>query len=71
MGQRLVRGYGWLFRVAGLLLLAALARWSLRRRGQCSFAGARRARRDLALALVVAFRTYALYAAATWLGTFA
>lgn len=68
----LYAGYGWLFRGAGLLLLAALAGWSLRRRGQCRLAGARRAQIDLAVALVVAFGTYAaLYAATTWLGTFA
>lgn len=65
-------GYAWLFRGAGLLLLSVLVWWSLRRRDQCSVAGARRVWRRLGLAVAVAVATYAaLYALTTWLGTFA
>jgi hypothetical protein len=70
--NELYDGYAWLFRGAGLLLLAALVGWSLRRRDQCSLAGGRRVWRRLALALAIAVATYAgLYALTTWLGTFA
>jgi hypothetical protein len=65
-------GYAWLFRAAGLLLLVGLIVWSLRRRNQCSIAGARRVWPRLLLAAGVAVGTYAaLYALTTWLGTFA
>ncbi len=65
-------GYAWWFRAAGLALLVGLVVWSLRRRGQCSLGGVRRTWPRLLLALGVAATTYvALYAATTWLGTFA
>ncbi|GAA3742818.1 hypothetical protein HDA32_003235 [Spinactinospora alkalitolerans] len=65
-------GYAWWFRLAGLGTTAALVWWSLRRRGQCSVAGARKIRWRLAAVLAVAVTTYAaLYALTTWLGTFA
>jgi hypothetical protein len=65
-------GYAWWFRAATLILFVVLVWWSLRRRNQCSLAGARRVWRRLALALTVALATYvALYALTTWLGTFA
>ncbi len=64
--------YAWLFRVAALLLLVGLVVWSLRRRQQCSLAGARRVWPRLVLAVGIAVGTYAgLYALTTWLGTFA
>lgn len=63
-------GYAWVFRAAALLVLAGLVTWSLRRRNQCSIAGARRVWPQLLLTLVVAVVTYAaLYALTTWLGT--
>lgn len=65
-------GYAWWFRAAGLVVLALLAWWALRRRRQCSIAGVRRRWVQLAAALGVAVATYAvLYAVTTWLGTFA
>jgi hypothetical protein len=68
----LYEGYAWWFRAGGLLLLAGLLVWSLRRRDQCSLSGVRRTWRRLVLALGVAVATYAaLYAVTTWLGTFA
>lgn len=65
-------GYAWLFRLAGLLVLGGVIAWSLRRRNQCTLAGARRVWPRLAMSLGVAALTYAvLYALTTWLGTFA
>lgn len=65
-------GYAWWFRLGGLVVLTALVVWSLRRRNQCSLAGARRVWPRLAAALLIAVATYAaLYAVTTWLGTFA
>ena len=65
-------GYAWLFRLAGLLVLAGLVAWSLKRRNQCSLAGARRVWPKLTMSLGIAVLTYAvLYALTTWLGTFA
>lgn len=65
-------GYAWLFRLAGLLVLAGLITWSLERRNQCTLAGAGRVWPKLALSLGIAVLTYALlYALTTWLGTFA
>ena len=65
-------GYSWLFRLAGLAVLAVLVLWALRRRDQCTLGGVRRAWRRLALALGVAVGTYiVLYAVTTWRGTFA
>jgi len=71
-GNNLYDGYGWLFRLDGLMLLAGLVWWSLRRRNQCSLRGARSQRTQILVALGVAVGTYAvLYALTTWLGTFA
>ncbi len=65
-------GYAWWFRLGGLVVLTALAVWSLRRRNQCSLAGARRVWPRLAAAVLIAVATYAgLYAVTKWLGTFA
>lgn len=65
-------GYAWWFRAAGLAVLAVLVTVSLRRRGQCSVAGARRWRWRLLGVLAVAVATYAaLYALTTWAGTYA
>jgi len=65
-------GSAWWFRLGGLLVLVALVLWSLRRRHQCSVAGARRVWRRLAATLVIAAATYVLlYAVTTWLGTLA
>jgi len=65
-------GYAWWFRLGGLLVLVALVLWSLRRRNQCSLAGARRVWPRLLATLAVAVATYAvLYALTTWLGAFA
>lgn len=65
-------GYAWWFRLGGLVVLTALVVWSLRRRNQCSLAGARRVWPRLAAAVLIAVATYAgLYAATRWLGTFA
>lgn len=64
--------YAWWFRLGGLVVLAGLVWWSLRRRNQCSVAGVRRWRWRLLAVLAVAVGTYvALYALTTWLGTFA
>lgn len=63
-------GYAWWFRLAGLLVLAGLVYWSLRRRNQCSIAGVRSLRKRLLAVLGIAVGTYAvLYAVTTWLGT--
>jgi hypothetical protein len=52
--------------------MVGLITWALRRRDQCSLAGARRVWPRLVGMLVVAVVTYAaLYALTTWLGTFA
>lgn len=65
-------GYAWWFRLAGLAVMAVLVYVALRRRDQCSLRGAAKVRGKLALMLVVAVATYVvLYAATTWLGTFA
>lgn len=65
-------GYAWWFRLAGLVALALLVAWALRRRRACSLAGVRRRRAQLLGALAVAVGTYALlYAVTTWLGTIA
>ena len=65
-------GYAWWFRLGGLVVLALLVVFALRRRNQCSLGGARRNWQRLALALGVAVATYLLlYALTTWLGTFA
>lgn len=63
-------GYAWWFRGGGLLLLAGLIAWSLRRRQQCSLRGARSTWPRLLIALGVAVSTYVLlYVVTTWLGT--
>lgn len=68
----LYHGYSWLFRLAGLLVLAGLVGWALRRRNQCTLGGVRRTWPRMVLALAVAVATYlVLYAATTWLGTYA
>jgi hypothetical protein len=65
-------GYAWWFRGAGLLVLGVLLTWSLRRRNQCTLAGARTLWPRLLATLGIAVLTYAaLYALTTWLGTFA
>lgn len=65
-------GYAWFFRLAGLLVLGGLVAWSLKRRNQCTLAGARRVRPKLVMSLGIAVLTYALlYGLTTWLGTFA
>lgn len=65
-------GYSWLFRLAGLVVLAGLIMWALRRRSQCTLGGVRRTWPRLLLALSIAAGTYfVLYAVTTWLGTFA
>lgn len=51
-------GYGWWFRLGGLLVMAVLVWSALRRRDQCSLAGVRRVQRLLLLALAVAVGTY-------------
>ena len=62
--------HAWWFRLGGLVVLATLVWFSLRRRGQCSIAGVRRWR--LLGVVGVAVATYGvLYALTTWLGTFA
>lgn len=65
-------GYAWWFRAGGLVVLAGLVTWALRRRDQCSIPGARRAGPRIVMALGVAVATYlVLYAVTTWLGTLA
>lgn len=60
----------WWFRIGGLAVLAGLVWWGLRRRNQCSLAGARALRWRLAATLGIAVATYVvLYAVTTWLGT--
>lgn len=64
--------YKWWFRLAGVLVMAALVWWSLRRRQMCTLQGLRDVRTRLLLIGVIAVGTYAgLYALTTWLGTFA
>ncbi len=64
--------YAWWFRLSGLAVLVVLVVLALRRRDQCSLAGARRLRWRLLATLAIAVGTYAaLYAITTWLGTFA
>lgn len=64
--------YKWWFRLAGLVVMAAMVWWSLRRRQMCTLQGLRDVRSRLLLIVVVAVGTYvALYALTTWLGTFA
>lgn len=63
-------GYAWWFRAGGLAVMVGLIIWVLRRRGQCSLAGAKQMWPRLLGTLVVAAVTYAaLYALTTWLGT--
>lgn len=70
--NNLYDGYSWLFRATALLVLVGLVLGSLRKRNQCSIAGARRVWPRLLLAAGIAVGTYAvLYALTTWLGTFA
>ncbi|GAW49221.1 MULTISPECIES: hypothetical protein [unclassified Nocardioides] len=65
-------GYAWFFRLAGLLVLGGLVAWSLKRRNQCTLAGARRVWPKLTMSFGIAVLTYALlYGLTTWLGTFA
>lgn len=64
--------YSWLFRLAGLTVLAGLVLWALRRRDQCTLGGIRRVWPRLVLALGTAVGTYlVLYGVTTYLGTFA
>ncbi len=64
--------YAWWFRIGGLLLMAVVIMLALRKRNQCSIAGARTYRKKILIALGVAVVTYAaLYALTTWLGTLA
>lgn len=64
--------YAWWFRLGGLIVLVALTWVALRRRNQCSIAGARRLHFRLLAVLGVAVATYlVLYGLTTWLGTFA
>ena len=72
LANDLYDGYSWLFRLAGLAVLAGLVVWALRRRNQCTLGGVRNTWPRLALALGIAVGTYlVLYAVTTWLGTFA
>ncbi|MGH3811346.1 MAG: hypothetical protein ACRDUV_02670 [Pseudonocardiaceae bacterium] len=65
-------GYAWWFRLGGLVVAGLLTWLALRRRRQCSLAGLQAARWRLLGVLAVAAGTYVLlYAATTWLGTFA
>lgn len=58
--------YAWWFRIGGMLLMAGVIALALRRRNQCSLAGARNARKKILIALGVAVATYAaLYALTT------
>lgn len=68
----LYAGYAWWFRLAGLTVLVGLVIWALRRRDQCSVAGARNVKGRLVAVLAIAVTTYVLlYAVTTGLGTFA
>lgn len=70
--NNLYDNYAWWFRLGGLAALLGLTWVALRRRNQCSIAGARRLRGRLLGAVAIAVGTYAvLYALTTWLGTFA
>lgn len=70
--NELYDSYAWWFRLGGLIVLVALTWVALRRRNQCSLAGARRLRFRLLAVLGVAVATYLiLYGLTTWLGTFA
>ena len=67
--DRLYGGYAWWFRAAGLLVAVGLTARTLRRRNQCSIAGARGNRRALAVMATTAVLTYAvLYGVTTALG---
>ena len=62
----------WWFRLAGVAVMVAVVRWSLRRRQMCTLQGLRDVRSRLLVIAVVAVGTYVgLYALTTWLGTFA
>ena len=66
---RLSGGYAWWFRAAGLLVAVGLTARTLRRRNQCSIAGARGNRGALAVMATTAVLTYAvLYGVTTALG---
>jgi hypothetical protein len=70
--NNLYDNYAWWFRLGGLAVLVGLTWVALRRRNQCSIAGARRLRVRLLSIAAIAVGTYvALYALTTWLGTFA
>lgn len=57
--------YAWWFRIGGLALMAGVFMLVLRKRNQCSIAGARNARKKILIALGVAVATYALLSAIT------
>lgn len=60
----------WWFRLGGLVVVAGLVWWALRRRDQCGLAGVGRLRWRLVAVLGIAVATYALrYAVTTWLGS--
>lgn len=64
--------YAWWFRGGGLLLMAGVFALALRKRNQCSIAGARNSRKKIFIALAVATSTYAsLYSITTILGNLA
>ncbi|HEX6235261.1 MAG TPA: hypothetical protein VFZ63_19185 [Jiangellaceae bacterium] len=64
--------HAWWFRLAGLIVIAALVWFALRRRNQCTVAGMHRARWRLVGTIAVAISTYAaLYMLTTWLGALA
>ncbi len=68
----LYAGYAWWFRLAGLAVAVGLVVWALRRRQACSLGGAKAARRNLLLVLLVGVATYgAIYALTTWAGQLA
>jgi hypothetical protein len=70
--NNLYDNYAWWFRLGGLVVLVTLTWVALRRRNQCSIAGARRLRWRLLSVFAIAVGTYlALYGLTTWLGTFA
>lgn len=70
--NNLYDNYAWWFRLGGLAVLALLVWMVLRRRNQCSLTAIRRLRWRLVTVLAIAVGTYGvLYAATTWLGTFA
>ena len=64
--------YAWLFRLGGLLVMAGLVAYTLKRKNQCTIEGARNSRKRIFMALGIAVGTYAfLYALTTWLGNLA